>query len=90
MTDKQYEEYKKLKDDIQPLKTFLFWCGKKYHCATLNHYKMRLIKKKFHIGRVGCGAMQNTEVKIPTELQDRIIEVIEQYVDEKQKELDKI
>ena len=90
MTEKQYEKYRELKQEIQPLKSFLFWCGKKYHCATFNHYKMRLIKNKFHIGRVGCVAIKDMEVKIPLELQDKIIDVIERYVDEKQKELDKI
>ena len=34
--------------------------------------------------------IKSTEINLPSELKDRIIEVIENYVDEKQKELDEI
>lgn len=90
MTEKQYKKYTELKKEIEPLKNFLFWCGKKYRCTSVGHYQTRILKKKFCVGRVGCGCIENTEVKLPDELQDRIIEVIENYVDEKQKELDEI
>lgn len=90
MTDKQFEKYKKLKEEIQPLKNFLYWCGNKYHCDIVGRYQTRILKKKFRIGRVGSGFMESTEVELPQELQSRIIEVIEQYVDEKQKQLDEI
>ena len=90
MTQQQYDKYTELKKEIEPLKDFLFWCGKQYRCTSVSHYKTRILKKKFCVGRVGVGAIENTEVKLPDELQDRIIEVIEQDVDEKQKELDEI
>ena len=33
MTDKQYEEYKKAKEELEPVKKFLFWCGERgYTC----------------------------------------------------------
>ena len=90
MTEKQFDKYKELQEKIEPLKDFLFWCGNKYHCGSVSKYGMRIIKKKFCIGRVGFGVIKSTEINLPSELQDRIIEVIENYVDEKQKELDKI
>ena len=90
MTDKQFKEYQKLSNEIQPLKSFLYWCGNKYHNDMVSFYQTRIIKKKFCIGRVGAGFMENTEVNLPLILQKRIIDVIEQYVDEKQKELDEI
>jgi hypothetical protein len=88
MTELQYQKYRLLKEEIEPIKNFLFWCGSKYHGKSISHYGMRLIKKKFNIGRKGYGATPDTEVTIPSELQERIVEVIEQWVDEKQRELD--
>ena len=32
MTDEQFEKYQTLKNEIEPLKEFLEWCGKKYRC----------------------------------------------------------
>lgn len=90
MTNEQFEKYQSLKKEIEPIKDFLEWCGKKYRCCGIGQYSMRLIKKKFSIGRKGAGLIDSTIVDIPIELQDRIIDVIEKYVDEKQKELDEI
>ena len=90
MTEIQFKKYKELTEEIEPLKNFLFWCGKKYRCSSVGSYQTRILKKKFCVGRVGCGAIESTEVKLPLELQSRIVDVIEQYVDEKQKEIDEI
>lgn len=90
MTDEQFNKYQALKKEIEPLKAFLEWCGKKYRCYGIGQYPMRLIKKKFSIGRKGNLIMDDTIVEISIELQDQIIDVIEKYVDEKQKELEKI
>ena len=90
MTNEQFEKYQALKKEIEPIKEFLEWCGKKYRCYGIEHYPMRLIKKKFSIGRKGNLTMDNTRVEIPIELQDQIIDVIEEYFDEKLKELEKI
>lgn len=89
MTDNQFNRYKELKDEIAPLKEFLFWCGIKYHAGWISRRQMRIIKKKFCVCK-DFGPIENNEVKLPLELQNRIIDVIEQYVDEKQKELDEI
>ncbi len=91
MTEKEYLQYKHIKDEIDELKDFLAWCGNKYHCLGISHYRAKLKKKrKFLIGRVGCGAIGDTELELPSVLQDRIIEIMENYVDEKQKELDEL
>ena len=92
MTDEQYQKYAKIKEEIEPIKDFLFWCGHKYSSRGYGGYETKLIRKKsiFSIGRVAYGGMTSMDVKIPLELQDRIIDVVEQYVDEKQKELDEI
>lgn len=92
MKKEQYEKYGKLKEEIEPLKEFLSWCGDRYHCKHVSHYFCRLIIKslKFFIGRVGYGAIGSTEIELPLELQKRIVKVIEDYVDEKEKELEQI
>ena len=90
MTEIQYKQYKELQGKIEPLKDFLHWCGNKYRYNGVGQYETRILKKKFCVGRIGYGAINSTEVELPLELQERIIAVIEQYVDEKQKELDEI
>ncbi len=93
MTEQQYNEYKTISAELETLKDFLFWCGKKYKNNLVGLRETRLIKKKkrrFDIGRVAYGAIESTEVKIPVILQERIIEVVEQYADELQKKLDEL
>ncbi len=92
MTEQQYRNYKIISEELKPIKDFLFWCGEKYKCNSVEKYNCRLITKakEFLIGRQGYGAMESTEVLLPKELQDRIIEVVEDYVAEKEKELEQI
>lgn len=93
MTDKQFEEYKNLKNEIAPLLKFLNSYGNRYHNNLFAKYnflidtyqKVFVLRKKWHIGSI-----PDNSCELPYELQKRIIEVIEQYVDEKQKELDEI
>ncbi|MEE1011197.1 MAG: hypothetical protein U0L11_04070 [Acutalibacteraceae bacterium] len=90
MTGEQFTKYQSLKKEIEPLISFLKWCGKRYKNHIVDKFPIRLIKKEFRIGRKGVGAIEDTIVEIPFELQDRIVDVIEQYIDEKQNELEKI
>lgn len=83
MTEKQFNEYKKISEEIKPIKEFLKFCGDKYAHWAGSQYNFALtIKKPLRNG--------NDIYELPWVLQDRIIDVIEQYVDEKQKELDEI
>ena len=92
MTEGQYEEYKNKKEELNPIKEFLYWCGIKYKGIHINQYKARLIGKRYviKIGRKGRGAIGETKVDLPKDLQDKIIGVIEDYVEEKEKELSDI
>lgn len=94
MTEKQYKEYEKITEEIKPLKDFLFWCGvsDRYKCRSGSNYGCRLITrtKNFLIGRKGYGAIGNTEVCLPAELQKEIVEVVENYVERKEKELEQL
>lgn len=92
MTEGQYEEYKNKKEELNPIKEFLYWCGIKYKSDYVAKYKARLIGQKaiIKIGRKGIGAIKGMEVDLPKDLQAKIIGVIEDYVDEKEKELSEI
>lgn len=88
MTQEQFIKYERISKDIAEIESFLGWCGKKYHCRYVREYPIKLIKRKFSIGLIG--SIKDTEIAIPKDLQDRIIDVIENYVDEKHKELEEI
>lgn len=89
MTEEQYRNYEKIKNQIAPLKYFLKFCGNRYHERMFGKYPCRLIVKarKFFIELVGMGAISNETYELPKEVQEEIIEVIENYVDRKEKEL---
>lgn len=84
MTDKQYKEYKKAKEELEPVKRFLFWCGERGYTA-------RLIpcSKRFWLG-VRFGFVKDEMFKMPKELRERILITIKEYVEEKEKELREI
>lgn len=89
MTEQQYQEYQRKKRELDPIKDFLFWCGKKYRCS-LGDYDCKIIVDKMLFGRVGFGAIASHNFVMPKELKDRVIAVVEQYVDEKELELQNI
>lgn len=92
MTKKQYIEYTEKSKEIEEIKRFLYWCGVKYHCKCIAQYPFRIGKaKKFNLRmeRHFCEEYENT-YKIPDELQGKIIDVIENYVEQKEKELEDI
>lgn len=92
MTEKQFHEYKKIKEELSDIKEFLFWCGTKYKGRTTSYFRTRLIGRKvlISVGRKGYGSIGDTEIKLPKELQESIIDVIEQYVERREKELEEI
>ena len=89
MTEQQYFEYQKKKKELQPIKDFLFWCGDKYR-QSMGCYDSKIIVDKLLFGRIGFGAIASCSFPMPRELRDRVIKVVEQYVDEKELELQDI
>lgn len=86
MTDKQYKKYKEVEEEIRPLKTFLKGFYTRFNsCPTLIFTKPKLKFKR----RQTC-ISDVCEVEIPCELQNRILEVIGQYIDEKEKEQEEL
>lgn len=91
MRKQQYEEYTKIKDEVDNLKGFLFWCGKKYRSCG-SHFPTRVIGRKVRIsvGRKSIGVISATEISLPAELQEAIIDVIEKYVEQREKDMEAI
>ena len=93
MTNKQYEKYKEIENEIRPLKNFLSWSGKRYKnkMTGLYRFSIKRIRMNFvlYMRMHFCSESENT-YEIPIDLQNRIIEVIEKYVDEKEQEMNNI
>ena len=93
MTKEQHEKYERLSRKIAPVKKFLFWCGDRYkeEAVSLYCFSIKTIGRKFALmaRRHWCSVEDNT-FEIPHDLQQRIVAVIEQYIDEKEKELQEI
>ena len=89
MTEQQYQEYQRKKRELDPIKDFLFWCGNR-HRKCLGEYDSKIIVEKMLFGMIGFGAISSKEFVMPKELRDRVIAVVEQYVDEKELELQSI
>lgn len=93
MKKEQYEQYKKINDEIEHLKSFLMWCGKRYKDKFVGEYPFQIDAKTKKINLRSmlqfCSIPDNT-YEISVELQNRIIETIEKYVDEKEQELQDI
>ena len=91
MTKEQYNKYKQIETELVPIKDFLFYCGNKYHEKGVFYFLTKLIiKRQFRIGTRKRKSMDNIEFVVPGDLHNRIIDVIEQYVDEKEKEMEEI
>lgn len=92
MTNEQYEKYKKLEEEVKPVKDFLFWCGDRYKDKTTGKYTFGILTKLnnfFMYKNSRFSSMESNTFEIPKELQKRIVQTIEEYVDEVEKEMEK-
>ena len=80
MTEKQFKEYTIIKKEVDEIKSFLDWYGKT--CT-------KIIGKKKKIS-IATGYYTEIELPLPTELQNTIIDVIEQYVKQREKDMEAI
>ena len=93
MTEGQFKKYREISDGLEPIKKFLFWCGIRYKNLSVGKYRFKIDakKEKFNLLRIWhCWSIKENTYEIPVELQNRIIETIENYVEEKELELEKI
>lgn len=84
MNEKQYQEYKALKDETTILESFIYWCERKY--------TVRIIGRKYFIsiGRKAIGFLGSTEITLPQELQGEIIEAIKRYIERNERKMEQL
>lgn len=93
MTKEQFELYSKIENEIEDVRNFCFWCGNKYRNKYVNKKRFNIVtkfKSIFLHRKSHANTKEENTFYIPTELQERIIEVVENYLDEKEEELRKI
>lgn len=94
MTEKQYKRYQEIEAEIKDTKKFLEWCGNKYHHFTYSGkypFILRILRKGFAlVAKKPWSSIDEATYYIPQELQERVINVIEQYIDEKEQEKEEI
>lgn len=93
MTKEQYEQYTRINDEVKHLKSFLMWCGKRYKDNSVSKYPFEIDTKTkgFVLRRIWfSNSISDNTYEISVELQNRIIETIENYVNEKEKQLQEI
>lgn len=91
MTEKQYKEYDKITEELKPVKGFLYWCGDRYREATKHKFHMFTKAKHFFLDKkiYSCWEDEDT-IELPEDLQRRVVKTIEDWVEEKEQELEKI
>lgn len=90
MTKEQYEEYTKLDDKLKGVRDFCFWCGNRHHDKYVSTFYFNIItkgKELFLHRKCSTSLEENNTYQIPMDLQERIIQVVESYLDEKEQEL---
>lgn len=91
MTETQYKSYSAIREEIEPIKDFLTFCGDRYHKKGFPKYPFSLVKIAEKIAVKFLSPVSGAETcELPKELRDEIIKVIEDYVTRKEKELEEI
>lgn len=93
MTNEQYEKYKKKREELAPVKSFLFWCGDRYKNKTVGKHRFQIFtkcKEFFLHSDLDHIPTESNTYSLPKELQTRIVKAIEDYVDEVEKEMEEI
>lgn len=93
MTEEQFKKYGEISDEVTKLKKFLMWCGKRYKDNSVSKYPFVIDTKtkKFSLRRIwSAWSVSCNTYEISVELQGRIVETIENYVAEKEKELERL
>lgn len=89
MTVQQFEKCEKIMNEIKPVKEFLTesieerYCGKSVFKWRIS-FAIRGFRRRFGLHT------WYKDYKLPEDLQERIVKTIEEYVDEKERELEQI
>lgn len=92
MTKEQVERYQEIEAEIRPLKGLMEFCGKKYREPQFfNPWKM-IIRRFCQVIRLSGRGLPEcyTDVAVPKELQTEIVEVIENYIERREKEMEEL
>lgn len=93
MTEEQYKKYENLRSELQPVKTFLSWCGDRCKNQVTSKFQFKIITKAknfFLYRKWHAGTVEGNTFEIPEDLQKRIVTVIEDWVEEKENEMKNI
>lgn len=82
MTNKQYKRYAEIEEELESIRLFLKGCKH----TKLPFIKLFFAKPKFRLKRRQYALCDAYDITASGALQEKIIAVIEQYVDEKEKE----
>lgn len=89
MTQEQFKKYRAIEEEIKPLRKFLFWCGNRYKEPLVGKkpFFIKTAFKNFYLYRRFPGAIASDNAfEIPYDLQCRLVKVMEEYLDEREKE----
>lgn len=81
MTDKQYKRYAEIEEELESIRLFI----KGYKHTKLPFIKLFFAKPKFRLKRKQYSLCDAYDITVSGALQEKIIAVIEQYVDEKER-----
>ena len=79
MTKEQFEFYRKIENEIEDIRKFLFWCGKRYHGKCVSKFGFNFLtkgKELFIHRNSSLSTSEENTFNIPIKLQERIIEML--------------
>lgn len=91
MTKDQFNKFKQIEDEIKPIRDFLWHCGGRRPEGYRITFSLFPGFKKFSLWmNWHSGKKEDCLYEIPNELQWRIVSVIEDYLDEREKEKEEL
>lgn len=93
MTEEQYKKYAEIRNEISPIVWFLNWCGDRYASDVGRGTRFELVTKAknfFLRRRFWARSLEDNTIELPYELQQRIVKVIEDWVEEKEQEMKEV
>ena len=90
MTEEQYKKYAEIRNEISPIVWFLNWCGDRYASDVGRGTRFELVTKAknfFLRRRFWARSLEDNTIELPYELQQRIVKVMEDWVEEKEQEM---
>lgn len=84
MTEEAFKKAESLREKIDELEEFMFWCSGKREGARKMPARVVVLKRKW------TGGMKSKEFYIPERLQQKICDCVEEELEELRKELESL